>query len=56
VCRDSCSAKGKIDKDYMKEHMPKAQGPNYPAGGHKPGGGGGGGGGDDSPSPSSDSQ
>jgi hypothetical protein len=52
VCRDSCFAKGKIDKDYMKEHMPKASSP-YPSGGQKPGGGGGGGGGDSS---SSDSQ
>ena len=39
VCRDSCFAKGKIDKDYMKEHMPKASSP-YPAGSHAPGGGG----------------
>ncbi len=50
VCRDSCASKGKIDKDYMKEHMPKASSP-YPSGSQRPGGGGGG-----SDSPSSDSQ
>lgn len=26
-CRDSCAAKGKIDKEYMKQHMKKPQAP-----------------------------
>ncbi len=32
VCRDSCTSKGKIDKQYIIDHMPKANSP-YPEGG-----------------------